>query len=142
MAAYTITAAEVLPRTNTQTKLVIAGEAVTAGQSVYEKPADGRYWLCQADGNADECKFKGIALGAAAAGQPFVLAYDGEVQLDSTTLTNAAVGDLVVLGPTAGALHPSGDLSSTNRVTLCGYIKQMTPCVLVLHSLQTGVAKA
>jgi hypothetical protein len=143
MAAYTVAAAEVLPRPNTQLKQVIGGEVFSAGAALYKKASDGRYYLAQGDGTAEECKFEGIAMSACAvAGQPILMAYDGEVQLDTGDLANAAVGDLVVLGATAGSLYPSDDLVSTNRVTLCGYIKTETPAVLVLHPLQTAVVKA
>lgn len=143
MAVYSVTAAEVLPQANCLRKEVIVGATgFSAGASLYKKPSDGRYYPAQADGNADEVKFEGIALSTPdIIGAPILMAYDGDIQLDTAALTGAALGDLVVLGTVAGGLYPSGDLATTNRVTLCGYIKQVSPTIMRIFPVLTGVAK-
>lgn len=139
MAQYTVTAAEVKQLTGSP-KLGRSGAAINAGQTIYED-GNGKLQLAQADGTELESLVKGIALNnAAAADQPLAYADAGEVQLDTTTLANAAVGDIVVLGATAGGLYPSGDLASTNKVAVVGVMK--TAGVIALNPWGTKVVKA
>lgn len=144
MAAYTVTPAEVSVSDPTQAVPVIGDEAIDIGEAVYRKTSNGRYALASAVGTAEQAQFAGIAVSAcAAAGQPFLLWKDGEITLDTGTLANAATADIVVLGATAGALYPSADLASTNRVTICGYIKDHdTPAVMVVKPTITGTQLA
>lgn len=115
MAALTITTSSVVPVSGDFDK-VIAGEAITPGQSVYLKSSDGKWYKAQCDGTADEAGATdcGIAVGqAAAAGQYFGVARDGAV----VTLGTGTAGVGYYIGATAGALNPYADLVSTNKVT-------------------------
>lgn len=142
MTAYAVANTEVFAIGNRPKVPVIFGEALDPGVALYRKASDGRHYKAQADGTAEEATFAGISLStAAAAGQPGLMADGGEVQLDTAALLNAAVGDIVVLGAVAGSLYPSGDLVSTNRVSVVGYIKTSNPGVLVIDPMLTGVQK-
>jgi hypothetical protein len=118
MAALTITAANVVAGTGALTnRSYNAGEAVTAGQSVYLKAADSKLWLAQADGTAAESTVFGIALHAASANQPLAIQTGGPITIGATILT----GVFYYVSPTAGGLCAVADLGSTNYVTPIGY---------------------
>lgn len=81
---------------------VLAGETITAGQSVYLKESDQRWWLTDADtvATVDNVRL-GIALGAGTAG----VAITGGVLLEGAyTTTGLTAGSRYYLGNTAGAL--------------------------------------
>lgn len=142
MTAYAVPNTEVFAIGNRPKVPVIFGEALDPGVALYRKTSDGRYYKAQADGTPEEATFAGISLStAAAAGQPGLMADGGDVQLDSAALLNAAVGDIVVLGSVAGSLYPSGDLATTNRVTIVGFIKTANPGVLTIAPNVTGTVK-
>lgn len=144
MAQYTIAAAEVKPLANAKLdKDSLSGAAITAGQTVY-KDGNGKWQLAQADGTAAEAAVRGVAVNStSAADQPLAVAIEGDVQLDTGALAGAAVGDIAVLGAAAGGMYPSGDLVSTNRVAIVGFIKtSTTPAVITLNPIATGLVKA
>lgn len=115
MADITITAANVL-RTSADTTTGIAGETITAGQAVYLKSSDTRYWKAQCDGTAAEAAAVGIALHAALAGQPLTIATGGTMNIGATT---AKV--FYYLSATAGGIAPIADLTSGQYIVSLGY---------------------
>lgn len=115
MADLTLTAANVL-RTAADTTTGIAGETITAGQAVYLKSSDSRYWKAQCDGTAAEADVKGIALHAALAGQPLTIATAGTMNIGGTTAKVA-----YYLSATAGGVAPVADLVSGNYIVHLGY---------------------
>jgi hypothetical protein len=116
LAAITVTPASVIPDAGYQHDTKLAGETITAGQALYLKASDDRYWLAQADGTAPEAECKGIALNAAAAGQPVRALTSGVITIGGTV----AIGTIYVLGATPGAIYPAADLASGDRVTTLG----------------------
>lgn len=79
---------------------LIAVEAITAGQAVYQTSA-GKAGVADANG-AGKQQFRGIALKAAAAGQPVPVLKRGWIA--GYTLTGVAYDGIVYLSDTAGAL--------------------------------------
>lgn len=142
MAQYTVAAAEVKQLTGSP-KLGVSGAALTAGQSIY-KDGNGKWQPAQADGTTLESGSGGVAIAicsTAAADQAFAYADAGDVQLDTAALAGAATGDIVVLGATAGGLYPSGDLASTNKITIVGVMKTANPGVITLNPWATQLVK-
>ena len=137
MADLTITPANVLKGTGATTiPQYMAGETITAGDAVYLKEADSRWWKTQADGSTAEVVFGGIALHGSLAGQPLVVQNAGEITIGATT----AIGILYVVSAAAGKICPSADLVSTNKVTVIGFGKTAT--VLKMSPILTEVALA
>lgn len=115
MADLSITAAQVL-RVSGGVKTLLAGEAITAGQVVYLKAADGKFWLADANGTGTTT-VKGIALNSAAAGQPVTAILTGGV----VTLGAVAAptkGVLYVLSNTPGGIQAAPPASGGTAVYL------------------------
>jgi hypothetical protein len=108
MAAKTITAANVILSATGKFKDGKAGAAITQGQPVYLH-TDQKYYLSDADAAAPANKVDGIALNSAAANQPLRVATQDSAFTPGCTLT---VGEVLVVGNTAGTLHPSADLTT------------------------------
>jgi len=95
MAAFAFDPADV---NTTDTSLIrrgIASTAITAGMALYERSTGaGRYGRCFAGTTAttlaDERTCKGIALHAAAVGQPIAFIGSGSITLSDSTMTVAA----------------------------------------------------
>ena len=115
MADITVTAANVaLVSGSKQTG--IAGETVTAGQSLYLKAADDRLWLADTDSSAATTTCIGIALNNASAAQPLTYAGSGATVNMGATL----VVGVYVLSGTAGGVAPVADLAASDWVTILG----------------------
>ncbi len=108
MAAITVTPANVNPGSDAQTRKVQFGEAVTAGQPVYLKSSDGKYWLADADAGSAEADVVGIALTGGAADEWGIIQLDGDIDIGAPT----ARGEIYVLGATPGSIHPADDLAA------------------------------
>ncbi len=135
MADVVITAANCKKTSTTQLdKTYVAGETLTAGQACYLKSSDGKIWKAQCDGTDEEATLKGIALNAAGADQPVVLATGGSVTIGGTVVT----GTIYVIAATAGGIAPWADLVSTNKVRVIGYAT--SAALLEISPLATGVA--
>jgi len=114
MADITITAANVV-KTSADTAAGIAGETITAGQAVYLKASDSRYWKAS-NATAAEANVVGVALHAALAGQPLTIATAGTINIGATT---AKV--FYYVSPTAGGICPVADVLSTKYISSVGY---------------------
>lgn len=115
MAAITVTAGNVAPSSGTRYRTVVAGESVTQGQPVYRKSSDNRYY--KADNGAQaSARAAGIALDAASAGQPMVIAITGSTLNIGGTVT---VGAAYYVG-SSGGIIPAADLGSGDYVTFLG----------------------
>lgn len=118
MADLSVTAASVLLSSGAQNQGV-AGEALTAGQVVYVKTSDSKIYKAQANGAAELATAGGIALHAAAAGQPIAYAGNGAIiNIGATTAKNITY---VVSAAAAGGVAPSTDLAGGNRISRLGY---------------------
>ena len=118
MADLTITAASVLKGTGAITETLIAGAAITAGQSVYKDASDAnKAKLTDADSATAAARvFYGIALNGAASGQPVVVQTGGIITIGATV----AVGVAYYLSDTAGGICPFADLESGDYPTIIG----------------------
>lgn len=108
----------------------IAGAAITIGQAVYLAD-DGKWYLAQGDGTTTEAGANdvGIALTrAAAAGQPISVAKPGAIVGFGAILT---AGLFYIIGDTAGAIYPSADAGSADKVTLLGQAKSTSQMLLM-----------
>lgn len=111
-----------------------AGETITAGQALYLKTSDLRWWKAQADGTSAEATFGGIALHGALAGQPLAVQTSGLITIGGTVV----VGGVYVVSATAGGIAPLADLVTGNYVSIVGYAT--TAALLQLNPANTGVA--
>lgn len=118
MADYTVTAANVLPPSATA-KTLIAGEAITAGMSIYLKASDGLAYKAQHDGTAAEAACIGIAVNSAAAGQVVSYVSSGDIVLGAATFT--AAGEIVCVGAGAGGLCIETDVGSSDFLVILGW---------------------
>jgi predicted transcriptional regulator len=135
MADLTITAGNVIPVTGYQFEDKLAGEAITRGQTIYEKASDGKWYKSQADGTAAEAEGKAIALADAGANQPLRGIIAGNLGLGAIM----TVGIVYVVSTTAGGIAPYSDLGSTNRVCLVGVAT--TTSNLALKIFASGAVK-
>ncbi|MFC3326211.1 hypothetical protein [Mesorhizobium cantuariense] len=122
MTALSITAANVLAGANSTRDNGTAGAAVTAGQPVY-KAADNTYKLADTnDASALVRKPKGIALHAAATGQPLAVHQKGPITIGAAVTPGVAY----YLGGTPGTIVPVGDLTTGDHPALIGMATSAT----------------
>jgi hypothetical protein len=128
MSAFTLTAANVQKGANAQTKTVIAGEAVTAGQPLWKDPANSnKYYKARANA-AGTYAAGGIALANAAAGQPVVIDIKDD---DFTPGFTSTIGETLMVGAdAAGDVAPIGDKASGTYVYVFGVMKSTTKAVI------------
>lgn len=135
MAALSITAANVVKGSNAQVVAGIAGATITAGQMVYKEASTGKLKLADADSATAEVRSPvGIALHGASDNQPLVYQADGDIAIGAT----ATVGEIYVLGETAGGIVPKADLSVGEYVTIVGVGVSAT--TIRMHLKSFGVA--
>lgn len=119
MAAITITPASIAYVSGPIIPDIVAGEAFTAGQSIYK--ADNGQWLkAQGDGTAVEAGANGAAVAlatAAAAGARLSAAGPGAIVTYGAVITP---GTIYIIGDTAGAIYPAADAGSGDKVTVLG----------------------
>jgi hypothetical protein len=121
MAALTITPANVAASSNAQlNKNGIAGVAITQGQALY-KDTDGSMKLCVANGASPAYVFAGIALNAAAAGQPITYVTT-DPDLNLGVAGGIATGTALVTSDTPGGIAPVTDVGAGQFVTVLGVV--------------------
>ena len=135
MADLSVVAANVQPAPSGVTKNGIAGEAITAGDSVFVA-TDLEIELAEHDLTAADAACVGIALNDAAAGQHVTYVVTGDVNMGAIL----AVGQVYVVGIGAGGIAPEGDPAAGHFVTVIGVAT--TTSNLKLGMLQSGVAHA
>jgi hypothetical protein len=117
----------------------LAGETVTAGQVVYRKSTDGRWWLAQHDGTAEESGVGvqvGVCLHGSLAGQPVAVQTGGLITIGATI----AAGVVYYLSAGAGGIAPIADIGSADRVTIIGYGTTTAIMQLLLRATNTVLA--
>ena len=134
MADLTITATSVVP-ISASIQSGIAGETITAGQSLYIKSTDGKLWKAQCDGTAEEATCVGIAMNGAAVNQPVVYAGDGSINIGATTVKTTTY----VVSATAGGIALQADLVGTNRISYVGYATDTTGTLVLMRRLTGAV---
>lgn len=108
-----------------------AGETITAGQLVYLKASDGRYWLCDADSSLETATAAGFALHGSLAGQPLKIHAGGELTLGTTVF---AIGDIVLSSDTAGGIRPAADVDIGDWITVVGIAKTVAVLNVTLNN--------
>lgn len=139
MADLSITAANVLKSATAQTATGTAGATITAGQALYIDTSDSNK-LKLAQATSTKYAFAGIALHAAASGQPIAyVTQDAELTIGATV----AVGVVYGLSDTAGGICPVADNGSGDYATVIGIGVSTTKIsVLVSSFLQAKAARA
>jgi hypothetical protein len=130
MADITVTAASVAPHTGSNSPSVLrrgtAGASITAGQSVYLLSSDNTIRLADADASTAAAYGVGIAMHAAASGQP-IQYITGGFFTPGATLTK---GQLYCVSTTAGGIAPISDTVAATGAH---------PCIL-FYAISTTVA--
>lgn len=133
MTDLTITAANVVAGSNAKLGSGTAGASITAGQAVYYDSATGTLKLADNNGVAAAQVPVGIALHAAAAGQPLQYITEGDLTIGATMTASLDY----YLSATPGGVAPRADLSAGMAVVSLGYAKSTT--VLGVKIQATGV---
>lgn len=132
MADLSITAASVLKGSGAQTEQGTAGAAVTAGQVVYKDASDSDKFKL-ADCNSATAAVRapyGIALHAAASGQPLTVLRSGSITIGATV----AVGVTYFLSGTPGGIRPAADNTTGDYVSIVGIGTSVSAIDVRFHS--------
>ena len=135
MSDLVITAASVAAGSGSRQESGRAGAAVTAGQVVYEDTAADSFKL--ADNNSATAAArspKGIALHAAASGQPLSIHKSGPITIGATLTPGVAY----YLSDTPGGICPVADLASGEYPVIIGIA--LSASVLDVKFHEAGVA--
>lgn len=142
MADLTITPADVERAGNTGTyRAVQFGEAINAGQAVYQSSTDQKYYKTDANDSAKPANTgqAAIAVSSGAADQQGVIARGNAIiNLGTGVMTAGTV--LVLSSANAGGIAPSVDLAVGAELTIVGYAQ--TDALLNLTLNATGITKA
>lgn len=135
MADLTVVAANVKPGSDAVTKTGVAGEAISAGESIF-KATDGELELCEKDQAAADAAAVGIALNDAAPLQPITYIITGTIDMGAIL----AIGETYIVGAGPGGIAPEADAVATDFVTILGVAISVND--LKIGILQSGVAHA
>lgn len=137
MTDLVITAASVLPGSGARIVEGTAGAALTAGQALYLDSATNTYKLADTDSATAAVRSAvGIALHAAASGQPIAVQTGGSITIGATL----TAGDAYWLSGTAGGICPVADVAAGDYPEIIGIATSTT--VMKLAFLESGVVKA
>ena len=139
MADVTITAASVLHGSGATLEDGLAGEAITAGQSLYWKTSTRTWFKAKNSGTAAESGYAtgskvGFAVNSAPGAGQYVKVLRGGLYTAGGTLV---VGTAYVIGDAYGGLAPASDLGSSDYVTVMGVAT--TAAILKVDPLISGV---
>jgi hypothetical protein len=135
MSDLSITAANVLAGSGARTVDGTAGASVTAGQVVYLDSATNTYKLADCDSATAAVRSPdGIALHAAASGQPLEVLTRGPVTIGATMTAGVAY----YLSPNPGGICPVADVLSGDYPTIVGIATSTTVLDVLFH--ESGVA--
>jgi len=135
MVDLVVVAANVKPGSDLVTKRGIAGEGITAGDSVF-KATDGQIELAEHDLTAADAAAIGVALNDAALDQPVEYGITGTIDMGAIL----AIGQTYIVGVSPGGIAPEADAGVGDFVTVLGVAT--TANILKLGILQSGVAHA
>ena len=137
MADLTITAANVVSGTGARIEEGTAGVALTAGQAVYLDSTTDSFKLADCDSATAAARSpRGIALHAAAVGQPIAVHRKGPITIGATV----AASGIYCLSATAGGICPAADLASGDYTVILGLGKSTTQ--IEVNIMEAGVAAA
>jgi hypothetical protein len=144
MADVSITAANVLKGTTNTVENGISGATITAGQTVYKKMSDGRFYHadCYATSVAanDEIKVVyGIALNSAAANQALQVQRTGDITIGGAVVA----GTMYYLASSnvgaAGGIAPLADLAATDWIVVVGIATSTSVIHMLLYDSNVQV---
>ena len=141
MAAISITAANVIKSTGAMVETGISGATITAGQLVYKKASDSKFYLADGDSvsvaaDAEVDNVHGIALHGASASQPLTVQKSGNITIGGTV----AVGEVYALDCVAGGIIPESEIATTDYVTLVGIGVSATVIKMAINVTDTAHA--
>lgn len=117
MADLTITAANVAYGSDAVIVHGTAGASLTAGQPLYKDTANANVMkLADANASALTATVAGVALHAAASGQPIAYQTGGAITIGATVTS----GVVYVASATAGGIAPAADLTTGWRTSIIG----------------------
>ena len=123
MADLSITAASVLAASGAVTETGAAGEAVTAGQALYKKAADGKWYKADCNAASAEARVAAaIALEAAGANQPVVVQKGGSITIGAAL----SEGIVYYLSGTPGGIRPVADNTTGDYPQVIGLATSTT----------------
>ncbi|RVI58532.1 hypothetical protein [Sinorhizobium meliloti] len=135
MADIVITPASVIAGSNAAVTHGTAGEAITAGQVVYQNASTKKWMLADNDSaTAAVRQASGIALNGASLDQPIAVQKSGDITIGGTLVAGVSY----YLSATPGGIAPYADILAGDYVCLLGMSKSTT--VLALDISYTGVA--
>ncbi len=129
MADVTVTAANVVAGNVTLSKGT-AGETITAGQVLYKKASDSKYYLADADAGSAESTVVGIAVTGAILDETVHFQTSGTIDIGGTVTK----GLIYVLSGTAGGVAPSADLASGDYTSILGVASSTTNIAISLNN--------
>lgn len=116
MADLSVTAANVRPKASATISTVDAGETITAGQPVYKKVSDSKYYRADANVGSEEAAASGIAITNADANEKLIILSKGGIDPGATVV----IGETYIVSATVGGIAPIGDLAASSYVTHLG----------------------
>jgi hypothetical protein len=130
MADLVITAANVAAGTGARTTTGTAGATITAGQVVYQDPADNKYKPSDCNGASAAIRsVAGIALNGASAGQPLTILLSGPLTPGATLTPGVAY----YLSANPGGICPVADLIAGCYPTILGIATSATALDVLVH---------
>jgi hypothetical protein len=135
MSDLVITAANVIAGSGARTVDGTAGASVSAGQMVYLDSATNTYKLADCDSATAAVRSPdGIALHAAASGQPLEVHTRGPITIGATMTAGVAY----YLSANAGGICPVADLGAGDYPTIIGIATSTTVLDVLIH--ESGAA--
>lgn len=136
MADLTITAASVVQGSGAKTRQATAAAAITAGQAVALNSSGGVILADCDDATALTRTPVGIALHAAASGQPIAYLEKGLITIGATVAASVPY----FLSPTAGGICPLADVLTGDYAVFLGF--GISTTVIDVNIVEAGVVKA
>lgn len=138
-ADLSITATNVIPSSAAVIQTGTAGEALTAGQLVYKKASDRKFYKADCDSATTEVRdVYGMAVTSSATGAPVsIVLEDPALAIAASGLTN---GTIYLLSATAGGLAPAADATTGWYPTVVAIAKSGTTIAFRAATLRSATA--
>lgn len=131
MSDVSITPANVRMTANSNASVEMAGEAIDAGETVYQNGTE--WFLAEAGDTAAKAAASGIAVTSTSGGnKKFVVCISGELEVGAALTANTQY----VQSATQGKICPPADLVSGDHVHSVGFAKSTS--VLVVKPFSQG----
>jgi hypothetical protein len=141
MADLAKTADNVLAGPRAKTVDGTLGEAVSAGDPLYQDPTTLKWHKCDANVLAKSV-FGGFALNGGASGQPVKVNVEDDDYTPGVTLSLSVADNkaIIVLSPTPGGIGILADLAAGTYLTVIGVAKSTTKISFRRGGMPSGVA--